>query len=280
MKARAETHASSPARWGMSENPRLTIGASLSASRTFLKRPTRRRRSPSSKRSRRKGAGCTKLRDELARPHDRSGEELREEGQKTGKQREVPDRLELAPVAVDGVAHPDEDVEGNAHREQDLEGVELPCSPQHPDQVRAGVQEEICVLEVPQEAQVQGDRDPDAHRPSRRPPVHPQPGDIVDDRHEKQKRSILRDRTHVEEVADPQEPPLPEPEGKKPEPGDRSGEEHGECSAVEEHGRSVRRCCLRRDGGAPRRQKVAVPEPFQQNLSEGSSPLGAQVEIV
>jgi hypothetical protein len=103
-------------------------------------------------------AGRRDLRDELARSHDRAGDEMREEGQVRGEGPEA-DRHEVAPVHVDEVADPHEREEGDADREHDRPRRERDVEAREGEQVVRRGDEEVVVLEVAEEPEVSGEGD-------------------------------------------------------------------------------------------------------------------------
>ena len=98
------------------------------------------------------------LRDELARAHDRPGDEMREEREVGGELRKRR-RLEVAPVDVDDVADRHEREERDADRKHDRARFERDVDADEREQVVRRGREEVVVLEVAEQRHVAGDRD-------------------------------------------------------------------------------------------------------------------------
>ena len=122
------------------------------------------------------------LRQEVARPHDRPGHQVREERDEQQEVRQAPFGPCLAAVDVDGVVDRLERVERDPHREDHPQNRErgLPAAGAHCLLQRA--QEEVGILEVCQKAQIAGDAD--AHEASpqarRRGPLQAEADEVVD----------------------------------------------------------------------------------------------------
>ena len=99
------------------------------------------------------------LRDQLAGPHDRAGDEVREEREVRGERPE-PDRREVAAVDVHDVADRHEREEGDADGEEDRARLERHVDPDEREEVVRRRDEEVVVLEVPEQAEVPGEREP------------------------------------------------------------------------------------------------------------------------
>ena len=107
---------------------------------------------------------------------DGAGDELREEGQECREEREIRDRLGLAAIHVDRVAHRLERVERNAHGQEDVRERPARVPAERRERVDERVGEEIEVFEkaeddeIRAEAQQQegaalfGFREPPEHR--------------------------------------------------------------------------------------------------------------------
>ena len=108
-----------------------------------------------------KGAGRGDLRQKVGGPLDGPGHELGEEGDEGGEADGISGGLEVAAVDVDGVGEGLKGVEGDADGQDDMQGggvhgdtKRIPCG----DPV---LDEEVGVLEVSEDAEVDGEGDPE-----------------------------------------------------------------------------------------------------------------------
>ena len=93
-------------------------------------------------------------------PLDGSGDELREKGDKGTKGDGITGGLEVAPVDVDGVGEGLEGVEGDADRQDDLQGGGVHGNAKGVPGGNPVLDEEVGVLEVAEDAEVDGERYP------------------------------------------------------------------------------------------------------------------------
>ena len=104
------------------------------------------------------------LRQQVARPHDRAGHQLREEGDEGGIAHQGALRLlHLAGVEVDAIAEILEGVEGDADRQQDVERPPSDLHPQRGQRDLGAVGEDDVVFEKEQHAQVGAQADEQIH---------------------------------------------------------------------------------------------------------------------
>ena len=91
-------------------------------------------------------------------PHDRAGDEVREEGE-VRRERPEARRREVAAIDVDDVADRHEREEGDADREEDRARLERHVDAREREEVVRRRDEEVVVLEVAEEAEVPDERD-------------------------------------------------------------------------------------------------------------------------
>ena len=108
--------------------------------------------------------GRIDLRQQARGAQDRSGDEVREEGDEHREVEEVARRRDLAAVHVDDVAHRHERVERDADRQQDAQREDVDLPPERGEHVVQVVGEEVEVLEEPEQRQVEPEAD-DEERP-------------------------------------------------------------------------------------------------------------------
>ena len=94
------------------------------------------------------------LRQQLAGPLDRPGDQLRKQRHEGGEANEAAFAIDLATIEVDRVAHRLERVERNAHRQQDVRSGQLVAGPQLCQQPVDVVGDESAVLEEAEQQQV------------------------------------------------------------------------------------------------------------------------------
>ena len=131
------------------------------------------------------------LRQQRRRPHDRAGDQVREERDERRELDEVPRRLDLAAIDVDDVAHRLERVERDADRQHDLEVPERDRQPRPAQGLMQALGEEVVVLEdsraCPGSGPCSARRRPCACRGSSIR-VDPEPAGVVHHRGEDQER--------------------------------------------------------------------------------------------
>ena len=103
------------------------------------------------------------LGDEIPGPDDRAGHQLRKERQVKEIVEPVGQRLQLAAVNVDGIAHRLEDEERDADRQEDVLELQESLS----EQLVGDVDEEVGILEVAEHSEVDGDAQ--GHQPAFQP---------------------------------------------------------------------------------------------------------------
>ena len=152
------------------EHPVDDIDREVIGQPDFFDQPVEDPKQPRSKLKSAEVIGLMKLRDEGLGAYDRPRDELRE---KTDEKSEVQDAahgLDFLAVDVDGVGHGLERVERNAHRQEDLVHAEcrsqvfigpltkrgMRLTPVRAEQRLQRVRDEVRVLEVQQNAQVDG----------------------------------------------------------------------------------------------------------------------------
>ena len=184
------------------------------------------------------------LRQQRGRPHDRAGDQVREERDERRELHEVARRRDLAAIDVDDVAHRLERVERDADRQRDLQVPQRDRQPRPGQGLVQALGEEVVVLEVPEQAQVQGhaQRDDGLAPPRILLPRDPEPAGVVHDGGEDQQREEpgVPHRVRVEIIGRAQEQDVlrPWPAGQQPVGGEQRGEEQGERVGIEEHATS------------------------------------------
>ena len=101
------------------------------------------------------------LRQQVGGPLDGPRDELREEGDKGTKGHGVAGGLEVAPVDVDGVGEGLEGVEGDADGQDDLQGGGVHGDAEAVPGGDPVLDKEVGVLEVAEDAEVDGEGDPE-----------------------------------------------------------------------------------------------------------------------
>lgn len=94
-----------------------------------------------------------------ARTLDGPSHELRKKTDKGSKVQQGVRRLELPAVNVDGVAQRLESVKADANWQDELQGGGMHLDPQGPPGIDPALDEKVGVFEVPQEAEIDGQRD-------------------------------------------------------------------------------------------------------------------------
>ena len=185
------------------------------------------------------------LREQALGPHDRPGDELREEGHVEREVEQVVGRPVAPPVDLERVAHRLERVEGDADGQRDVEPRPQRRFRGQQREVRQTAGEEGAVLEVAEQAEVARDareheEAPAPHRGrAREPPRHR----VVEQGRERDEAAEERIPRHVERVAGDEQDDLARAGARGPQQavvGDQHDRhEHGELGAVEEHARSA-----------------------------------------
>src|SRR3546814_805213 len=97
------------------------------------------------------------LRELEVGPADGAGDELREERDEGREGHEARGRGDVPAIEVDRVRHPVERVEADPHRQRDVQQRRGDLDPEPPEGVLGGVDEEVEVLEEPEDPQVRAD---------------------------------------------------------------------------------------------------------------------------
>ena len=224
------------------------------------------------------------LRDELARPHDRSGDEVREE-REVRRERPDADGREVAAVDVDDVRDPHEREEGDPDRQEDRARLEREVEPDEREEVVRRRDEEVVVLEVAEQTEIPDERDDQEllSRALRGPGVDRGREDLVphDREREQEAESPVPARVEDEARGDDERPPALRSRLEEPRQRQHDHEEDREGGGREEHASRTAagavRCCYSGCGGG-RRVAVrsldvtssAVSSPTTSN-HEGSS---------
>ena len=103
--------------------------------------------------------GPAGLRQEVARRHDRAGHQVREERDEQHEIKQVLLRRDAPPVDIDGVTDGLEGVEGDADGQDHLEDGKRCAGAQRVDAGFHGLEEEVGVLEIEEQAKVAHDAD-------------------------------------------------------------------------------------------------------------------------
>ena len=153
---------------------------------------------------------ATQLRDELRDADDRSGDQVREEGQ-VDREVERGDRLLLTAVDVDDVGDGAEQEERDADRERDLDEQGRGRQPERAQQRDERVDEESVVLEEAEQREVEGDPDdhPGASCPVAARTVHARREHVVADRAGEQQEHEPPVPPAVEQVRGAEHEPAP-----------------------------------------------------------------------
>ncbi len=104
-------------------------------------------------------ARAVDLRQQRRRAQDRSGDQVRKEGDEHGEIQQVPRRGDLPSIHVDDVAHRHERVERDPDRQEDVQRDEVDLPAERSEDAVQAVGEEIEVFEEPQERQVEAEAD-------------------------------------------------------------------------------------------------------------------------
>ncbi len=173
----------------------------------------------------------------MARAHDGSGHQLREERDVERVIDDVGDDFLLAAVDIDHVGHALEGVEADAHRQDDVQRERIEWPGHHPRQI-AG--QEIVVLEEAEKTEVGGQ----AHHQrglafaSGGKTPHPHGGRVIDGREGDDQQHELRVPTHVKEIAGGKQNPAAGWAGQRIEQHQHHHEEREELRGMEEHQRA------------------------------------------
>ena len=190
--------------------------------------------------SRYRGSGRSlQLRQELGRPHDRTGDEMREE-REIGGEVEERDRFDLASICVDHIRQRLEREERDPDREDDLEQRRRHFDADVAERVHDRGGEEPVVLEVRERAQVDGDRRDQHHPAEWLPRGRDQLGeDLVRDRRPAQQEDVVPVPPAVEDVAGNHHQDLPPRRVRTQQPGqdEHDREEDRELDGGEQHRR-------------------------------------------
>jgi hypothetical protein len=166
---------------------------------------------------------------------DWSGNQVREERHERGKVEQVPARVELSLVHVDGVTHRLERVERNPHRQQDPQRRLIPGEA-HRGQHRGDVvHEEVEVLEEAEHAEVRDNAHPEERALVLRAGFHPPRRAVVDDRRRRDQDQEPRVNVAVEKVAAREQEDVLETVRQPPVDGREHQKEQDEIETVENH---------------------------------------------
>ena len=208
---------------------------------TFLNRPAKISRSASAASSRRGSGHLVELRQQLARPHDRPGDEVREERQ-VDREVEERRRLGVPSVRVDDVAEGLEGEEGDPDREDHLHQRRVHVETEPAQPVGHRRDEEPVVLEVGEDAEVRHHRAGQqqagvAARLGRAVDRHR--GELVDDRRRGEQQDEARVPPAVEDVAGRQDEQPPGQRSRSEQPAHDEGqtEEDRELEGGEQQAR-------------------------------------------
>jgi len=192
---------------------------------------------------------CRELWDELVRSHDRSGDEMGEEGE-VQEQVDPARDLEVAAVDVHDVGDRHERVERDPHRQHDLDQGRGDVQPERGGGVRDVDGEEAVVLEVEERSDRRGDAERQGHGSAIRPvlAIDGDRRDLSDQGHGRKEEDVPPVPPAVEDVARRDhewlphpgvvvQPPVAEEDQTEEDREIRRGEEHRAPDATPRIGR-------------------------------------------